>query len=70
MDHPKYIITGVNVLTRKREQLSRPMEEDQALERLEREVANRKFQRYQPHKRLKIERLEAVQLNFNFQNNE
>lgn len=70
MERPKYIITGVNVLTRKREQISRPMDEDQALERLEREVANRKFQRYQPHKRLKIERLDAVQLKFNFQNYE
>lgn len=66
MEGQKWIITGVNRLTRKREQLSRPMGEQEAAERLQREVANRRYQRYQPHVRLKVERLEAVQLTFNF----
>lgn len=64
----QFIITGINVLTRQREQLSRPMTEEEALLRLEREMANRRYQRYQPHKRLKVERLQAVQLNINFDN--
>lgn len=66
MEHPLFIITGLNRLSSRREQISRPMTEEEALERLQREVANRKFQRYQAHTRLKIERLEAVQLTFNF----
>ena len=66
MEERKWIITGVNRLTRKREQLSRPMSETEAVERLQREVANRRYQRYQPHVKLKVERLEAVQLTINF----
>lgn len=66
MEAKKWIITGVNRLTHQREQLSRPMDEQEASERLQREVANRKFQRYQPYTRLKMERLEAVQLTLNF----
>lgn len=70
MEKEKWIITGVNRLTRQREQLSRPMNEEEASERLQREVANRKFQRYQPHTRLRIERLEAVQLTLQFKDHE
>ncbi len=66
MEGQKWIITGTNRLTRKREQLSRPMEAQEAAERLQREVANRRYQRYQPYVRLKVERLEAVQLTLNF----
>lgn len=65
-----YIITGVNRLTNMREQLSRPMEEQEAKERLERERANRRYQRYQPHTRLKMEVLDAVQLKFQFKDDE
>lgn len=66
MEKPQFIITGINRLSSRREQISRPMTEEEAQERLQREVANRKYQRYQAHTRLKIERLEAVQLTFNF----
>ncbi|MEE1348051.1 MAG: hypothetical protein U0K36_09260 [Bacteroidales bacterium] len=66
MDTKNWIITGVNRLTHQREQLSRPMDKQEASERLQREVANRKFQRYQPYTRLKMERLEAVQLTLQF----
>lgn len=62
----KFIITGINQLTKVREQLSRPMSETEASERLQREVANRKFQRHAAHIRLKIERYDAVQLTFQF----
>ena len=70
MEAKKWIITGVNRLTHQREQLSRPMDEQEASERLQREIANRKFQRYQPHTRLRMERLEAVQLTLQFQDHE
>lgn len=66
MNEPKFIITGINQLTHLREQLSRPMSEQEASERLQREVANRKFQRHSAHTRLKMERLDAVQLTINF----
>lgn len=70
MEQRKYIITAINRLTGKREQISRPMLEEEASQRLQREVANRKFQRYQTHTRLKIESYDAVQLTFNFSEHE
>lgn len=70
MKEPTYIITGINQLTREREQLSRPMSEREASERLQREVANRKFQRHATHTRLRMERLDAVQLTINFNEHE
>lgn len=70
MKEPQFIITARNKLTGTREQLSRPMGREEAAQRLDREVANRKHQRYQAHDRLKIERLEAVQLTFNFESYE
>lgn len=70
MKEPVYIITGINQLTRQREQLSRPMSEKEASERLQREVANRKFQRHAAHTRLKMERLDAVQLTIQFDDEE
>lgn len=65
-----YVITGINALTGQREELSGPMDEDSARARLEREIANRRYQRYQPHKRLRVERRLPVQLTINFQQNE
>lgn len=62
----KYIITGKNRLTKDRDQLSRPMDKVEAEERLKREVENRRYQRYQPHTHLRLERLDAVQLTFQF----
>lgn len=70
MNEPKFIITGINQLTHLREQLSRPMNEQEASERLQREIANRKYQRHAAHIRLKIERLDAVQLTINFNDHE
>lgn len=70
MDERKFIITGINKLTGKREQISGPMVEKEASQRLQREIANRKFQRYQPHTRLKMESYDAVQLTFNFNEHE
>lgn len=67
MKEPRYIITGRNELTRQWDQLSRPMGKQEALERLEREVENRKYQRHAAYTRLRIERLEAVQLTIQFE---
>lgn len=69
-DRDLYVITGINALTGQREELSGPMDEDAAKARLEREIANRRFQRYQAHKRLRVERRLPVQLTLKFQDHE
>lgn len=70
MKERKFIITGINRLSGHRDQISRAMSEQEARERLEREIANRKLQRYQPYTRLKIEPYEAVQLTIQFKDYE
>lgn len=67
MKEPRYIITGRNELTKQWEQLSRPMSKEEAQQRLEREIQNRRNQRYAAHTRLRIERLDAVQLTIQFE---
>lgn len=69
-DKDLYVITGINALTGQREELSGPMDEDAAKARLEREIANRRYQRYQAHKRLRVELRLPVQLTLKFQENE
>lgn len=69
-DRDLYVITGINALTGQREELSGPMDEDAAKARLEREIANRRYQRYQAHKRLRVERRLPVQLTLKFQDYE
>lgn len=66
----KYIITGINTLTGQREQLSRAMDKEDAQERLQREIDNRRRQKYQAHKRLKLEPYVAVQLTLQFKDYE
>lgn len=65
-DRDLYVITGINVLSGQREELSGPMDEVSARARLEREIANRRYQRYQTHKRLRVERRLPVQLTIKF----
>ena len=62
----QYVVTAVNRLTRVWEEISGPMSEDQARQRLEREIANRSRQRYQPYTRLRVERRLPVQLTLQF----
>lgn len=69
-ERERYVITGINALTGQREELSGPMDEDSARARLEREIANRRYQRYQPYKRLRVERRLPVQLTLKFQDHE
>lgn len=64
------VITGINILTGYREELSGPMDEQQAKERLAREKENRRYQRYQTHKSLRVEDRLPVQLNLKFESNE
>lgn len=66
MQEPKFVITGVNALTGEREELSRPMEREEAEQRLEHEAMSRKFQRYAAHKQLRVEKRLPVQLTLNF----
>lgn len=64
----EYVITGINVLTGFREEISGPMPAAAARARLEREIENRKRQRYQAHNKLRIEKRLPVQLTIKFEN--
>lgn len=66
MKQRQYIITGINRLTKERDQISRAMSKEEAQERLSRELENRKHQKYAAHTRLRIEPLAAVQLTIQF----
>lgn len=66
MSEPKFVITGRSTLTGCRDQLSRPMGEQEARDRLDRELQNRKYHKHPAYTRLKVERLEAVQLTINW----
>lgn len=66
MKQRQYIITGINRLTKERDQISRAMSKEEAQERLSRELENRKHQKYAAHTRLRIEPLVAVQLTIQF----
>lgn len=67
MKEPQYYISGVNAITDQREAISHPMAKAQAEERLQRELANRKHQRYAAHKRLRLDRWEPVQTTLKFE---
>ena len=68
MKEPKYCITGVNCLTGGREEISRPMSEEEARARLDWELQSRKRQKYPAHIKLRVEKRLPIQLMFNFQN--
>lgn len=63
-----FVITGVNALTNLREEISGPMPAAAASARLEREIESRKNQRYQPHKKLRVEKRLPVQITIKFEN--
>ena len=66
MKEHQYVITGISTLTGFREEISRPMGEDEARVRLERELESRKRHRHPAYKRLRVERRLPVQLTINF----
>lgn len=70
MEQPQFVITGISRLTGEREEISRPMDEDEAQIRLDRELANRKRHKYPAYTRLRVERRLPVQLTINFHNDE
>lgn len=70
MREETYVITGINVLSGYREELSGPMTEAAAKARLEREIESRRRQKYQPYKRLRVERRLPVQLTLKFESYE
>lgn len=66
MEDKRYVITAINKLTGERVEISRAMSEDEAKERLAREMQSRRRQRYQSYTRLRVDRRLPVQLTFNF----
>lgn len=62
----EYIITGVNRLTGKRDEISGSMPREEAERRLARELESRKRQRFQPYSHLRVERRAPVQLTIQF----
>lgn len=65
-----FVITGINRLSGQREELSGPMEHDQAELRLERYKENTKWQRMPTYTRLRIERRLPIQLTIQFNQNQ
>lgn len=55
------------MLTNRREEISRPMDREEAELRLKREIENRKYQRWKSHKRLRIEQVQPVQTKIVFE---
>lgn len=66
MNEKSHIITALNRLTHAREAISLPMGEHEAQERLDLEKKNRRYQRHQPHIRLRVERIPPKQLTIPF----
>lgn len=67
MANDKWVITGLNRLIRCREEISGHMDREAAEARLQREVENRRYQRYQTHVRLRVEKRLPVQLSIKFE---
>lgn len=70
MEDKRFVITAINKLTGERVEISRAMSEDEAKERLAREMQSRRRQRYQAYTRLRVSRRLPVQLTFNFNDHE
>lgn len=61
-----YVITGLNVLSGRREKLSLPMEFEQAEMRLAREQAARRYKHHLTHKKLRVDLIQPEQLTIKF----
>lgn len=62
----KWVVTAINKLMGRREEISGPMTKEAAQERLQREESSRRYQRYQTHCRLRVERRQPEQLTIKF----
>lgn len=70
MKEPQYVITGVSRLTGYREEISRPMEEEEAKQRLEWILASIKHHKHPTYTMLRVERRLPVQLSINWNEND
>lgn len=66
MKQEQFVITGISRLTGDRMEISRPMSQDEAIARLDREKLSRMRQKYPTYTRLRVERRLPVQLTINF----
>lgn len=64
-----YCITGISRLSGQREELTGPMEMEQAQARLERYKENTRYQKYPTYTRVRVEQLLPVQLRLPFEPN-
>lgn len=67
MKRDEFVITGVSRFDGTRHEISGPLSKAMAEERLGRELANRKRQRFPAYTRLRIERRLPTQLNLMFE---
>lgn len=70
MKQQKYVITGLSRLTGVREVISRPMAQLEAEERLRIERKSRRTRKQSAYTRLRVERVQPIQLTFKFQDDE
>ena len=66
MKEPQFVITGKSRLDGQRVEISRPMEEGEAQERLRRELEARRRHKYPAYTHLRVERRLPVQLSLQF----
>lgn len=64
----QWVVTGISRLTGYRDEISRPMSEQEARARLERELQNRRHQKFPAYTRLRVEKRLPIQLTLNFSN--
>lgn len=66
MKQEQYVITGISTLTGQREEISRPMSQEEAEARLEREMQSRRLHKHPAYRRLRVERRLPIQLTIKF----
>lgn len=70
MKQQQYVITGISRLTGTREVISRPMAHQEAEDRLRIERNSRRTRKQSAYTRLRVERVQPIQLTFKFQDDE
>lgn len=66
MKDPKYIVTGVNRITRERQAICRPKSRTDALQLIDRWHQDRSHRGHKPYLRLRLEKVQPVQLTIQF----
>lgn len=70
MKQARYILTGISRLTGAREQISRPMAEEEARALLENKKRTRRHRAHTAYTRLRAERMQPIQLTLKFKDYE